>query len=86
MRTHQVVAPGYDIRLTTRSAIFVAAFVLRMAVPVFWPGIHYPDEVMQSLEQAHRLVFGNGSRAVGISRRCALVAAAWAVGGADVVG
>ena len=25
-----------------------------------WPGIHYPDEIMQSLEQAHRLVFGNG--------------------------
>ncbi len=27
---------------------------------VLWPGIHYPDEVMQSLEQAHRLVFGSG--------------------------
>ena len=31
-----------------------------MVVPLLWPGIHYPDEVMQSLEQAHRLVFGNG--------------------------
>ena len=31
-----------------------------MAVPLLAPGIHYPDEVMQSLEQAHRLVFGYG--------------------------
>jgi hypothetical protein len=33
---------------------------IRMAVPLPAPGIHYPDEVMQSLEQAHRLVFGYG--------------------------
>lgn len=45
---------------TTLAAIFVVAFALRLAVPVLWPGIHYPDEIMQSLEQAHRLVFGNG--------------------------
>lgn len=54
------MASGHATRLTTLAAVFVAAFVLRMAVPVLWPGIHYPDEVMQSLEQAHRLVFGNG--------------------------
>ena len=44
----------------TAAAIFLAAFAIRMAVPLLAPGIHYPDEVMQSLEQAHRLVFGYG--------------------------
>jgi GPI mannosyltransferase 3 len=51
---------GHATRVTTLAALFIAAFVLRMAVPILWPGIHYPDEIMQSLEQAHRLVFGNG--------------------------
>lgn len=41
-------------------AIFVAAFAVRMMVTVLFPGIHYPDEVIQSLEQAHRAVFGYG--------------------------
>jgi hypothetical protein len=44
----------------TAAAIFLAAFAIRMAVPLLAPGMHYPDEVMQSLEQAHRLVFGYG--------------------------
>ncbi len=60
MPSHALAASGQGARLTALAAIFIAAFVLRMAVPIFWPGIHYPDEVMQSLEQAHRLVFGNG--------------------------
>jgi hypothetical protein len=42
------------------AAIFICALSVRMAVPVLLPGIHYPDEIMQSLEQAHRLVFGYG--------------------------
>jgi GPI mannosyltransferase 3 len=54
--TASAAAPGP----TTLAAIFVAAFTLRMVVPILWPGIHYPDEIIQSLEQAHRLVFGNG--------------------------
>lgn len=41
-------------------AIFGVAFALRMAVAVCLPGIHYPDEIFQSLEQAHRAVFGYG--------------------------
>lgn len=41
-------------------AIFLAALALRMLVAILLPSIHYPDEVMQSLEQAHRLVFGYG--------------------------
>jgi len=42
------------------AALFVVAFALCMAVTVLFPGIHYPDEVIQSLEQAHRVVFGYG--------------------------
>jgi hypothetical protein len=42
------------------AAIFAAAFALCMTFAVLFPGIHYPDEVVQSLEQAHRAVFGYG--------------------------
>lgn len=42
------------------AVVVLVAFALRMAIAVLLPGIHYPDEVMQSLEQAHRLVFGSG--------------------------
>ena len=36
------------------------ALVARL-LPVFvFPSIHYPDEVFQTLEQAHRIVFGTG--------------------------
>jgi GPI mannosyltransferase 3 len=60
MRSVPSTASGGATGPTTLVAIFIAAFALRMAVPTLWPGIHYPDEIMQSLEQAHRLVFGNG--------------------------
>jgi hypothetical protein len=41
-------------------AVFSAAFAARL-LPVFvFPGINHPDEVFQTVEQAHRLVFGNG--------------------------
>ena len=40
--------------------MFAAAFVLRL-LPVFaLPSIHYPDEIFQTLEPAHRLAFGTG--------------------------
>ena len=40
--------------------MFTAAFALRL-LPVFVsPGVNHPDEVFQSLEQAHQLVFGTG--------------------------
>ena len=32
----------------TAAAMFLAAFAIRMAVPLLAPGIHYPDEVMQA--------------------------------------
>jgi hypothetical protein len=42
------------------AAVFVAAFAARL-LPVFvFPGINHPDEVFQTVEQAHRLVFGTG--------------------------
>jgi len=38
----------------------LVAFTLRL-LPVFaFPGINYPDEIFQTIEQAHRLVFGYG--------------------------
>lgn len=41
-------------------AVFAAAFALRFAASLLAPGMHHPDEIFQSLEQAHRLVFGYG--------------------------
>ncbi len=41
-------------------AICVAAFLLRLLPIVLVPNLHQPDEVFQSIEQAHRLVYGNG--------------------------
>lgn len=42
------------------AAVFAVAFAARL-LPVFvFPGINHPDEVFQTVEQAHRLVFGTG--------------------------
>jgi GPI mannosyltransferase 3 len=42
------------------ATVFAVAFALRL-LPVFvFPSIHYPDEIFQTLEPAHRLVFGTG--------------------------
>ena len=42
------------------TAVFAVAFAARL-LPVFvFPGINHPDEVFQTVEQAHRLVFGTG--------------------------
>lgn len=38
----------------------VAAVALRMTVAISHPNVVWPDEIHQSLEQAHRLVFGTG--------------------------
>jgi GPI mannosyltransferase 3 len=46
--------------ITAGAAVFAVAFAARL-LPVFvFPGINHPDEVFQTVEQAHRLVFGNG--------------------------
>lgn len=42
------------------AVVFAVAFAARL-LPVFvFPGINHPDEVFQTVEQAHRLVFGSG--------------------------
>jgi GPI mannosyltransferase 3 len=42
------------------AAIFCIAFGLRLGAAILLPNIHQPDEIFQSLEQAHRVVFGYG--------------------------
>jgi phosphatidylinositol glycan class B len=41
-------------------AVFLSAWVARVVPAVLVPTIHHPDEVFQTLEQAHRVVFGYG--------------------------
>lgn len=40
--------------------VFLGAWLLLMVPAVFLPNIHHPDEIFQTLEQAHRLVYGYG--------------------------
>ncbi|MBL8571905.1 MAG: hypothetical protein JNK84_22760 [Phreatobacter sp.] len=42
------------------ATVFLAAWIARTAVVLILPNVHHPDEVFQSLEQAHRIVFGYG--------------------------
>ena len=41
-------------------AILAGAFLLRMLVAWLMPNMIWPDEIFQTLEQAHRVVFGTG--------------------------
>jgi phosphatidylinositol glycan class B len=50
--------PALDWRLV--AAILVAAAIPRIVLAVEDQGIFWPDEIFQSLEQAHRVVFGYG--------------------------
>ena len=38
----------------------ICAFVLRFSLALWLPNMHAPDEIFQSIEQAHRVVFGTG--------------------------
>jgi hypothetical protein len=49
-----------DNRRAAIVSILGAAFVLRALVVVYLPSVHFPDEVYQTVEQAHRLLFDNG--------------------------
>ena len=44
----------------TVAVVFLGAWLARFAPLLLTPNIHHPDEIFQSLEQAHRLVFGYG--------------------------
>lgn len=41
-------------------AIVLLAFILRIYPVFFWPMMDYSDEILESVEQGHRLVFGYG--------------------------
>ncbi|MGH6982037.1 MAG: hypothetical protein ACREFC_12600, partial [Stellaceae bacterium] len=43
------------------AALLLVAFALRLGVAVALPNIHWPDEIFQVMEPAHRLVFGTGA-------------------------
>jgi GPI mannosyltransferase 3 len=44
------------------ATLCLGAFLLRLIPVLFYPSLHFPDEVFQTAEQAHRLVYGNGIR------------------------
>lgn len=54
-RTLGFVKPQYVLVL-----FLIIGFGLRLAVAVFSPSMHFPDEIFQTLEPAHRLAFGPG--------------------------
>ncbi len=60
--TDVVTTPGSTVwrKRLPLAAIFLVAFALRLLPTVVFPGLNHPDELFQSLEQAHRLVFGYG--------------------------
>ncbi|PTM53393.1 hypothetical protein [Phreatobacter oligotrophus] len=46
--------------VSAAAGVFLVAFLVRLLAAILAPGIHHEDEIFQSLEQAHRLVFGYG--------------------------
>ncbi|MGH6983593.1 MAG: hypothetical protein ACREEI_05135 [Stellaceae bacterium] len=53
-------AAAVNPALVAGVAIYLIAFALRL-LPVFvFPAINYPDEIFQTIEPAHRLVYGTG--------------------------
>jgi hypothetical protein len=43
------------------TALLLVAFALRLGAFYLAPNIHWPDEIFQGMEPAHRLVFGTGA-------------------------
>ncbi|HXM84854.1 MAG TPA: hypothetical protein VN899_03560, partial [Stellaceae bacterium] len=48
--------PGWAVP----AALYALALALRLIPAIGFPGLNHPDEVFQTLEQPHRLVFGYG--------------------------
>jgi hypothetical protein len=42
------------------AGLLVLAFALRAGAALLWPNVYWPDEIFQSLEPAHRLLYGYG--------------------------
>ena len=57
--------------------VLALAFVARAAIALSGDFVLHPDEIMQYLEPAHRLVFGNGVTYWEYLLRCPFVAGAW---------
>lgn len=57
---HDAEPPVTHAEAVLLAAILLIAFALRLALPIFLPSIHHPDELYQYLEQGHRLAFGYG--------------------------
>ncbi len=54
------VLPPTSAEKVTLVGILVAAFALRIGMAMLFPGFDHPDELVQYLEQGHRLAFGYG--------------------------
>src|SRR5258708_19189441 len=50
----------YPLALVGLGALLLLAVVLRLVPVIFSPSINWWDEVFQSTEQAHRLIYGYG--------------------------
>lgn len=58
--TASVPSVAVNPAVAAAALIYLAAFALRL-LPVFvFPSIDYPDEIFQSIEPAHRLIYGTG--------------------------
>jgi hypothetical protein len=55
-----VPEPSTRAPIAALAAVLGAAFLLRVAGAVALPNVVWPDEIFQTLEQAHRLAFGYG--------------------------
>jgi hypothetical protein len=55
-------APGDRTTMTMMAVLLAAALALRLGPALFHPGINRADEIFQSLEQAHRVVYGATGR------------------------
>ncbi|HEV8028995.1 MAG TPA: hypothetical protein VGP50_16295, partial [Stellaceae bacterium] len=42
------------------AALCLLGFLLRLVPVLFYPSLNFPDEIFQTAEPAHRLVFGSG--------------------------
>ncbi len=59
-RERAETAPLEAAEIAALVCMFAAAIVLRLVPTAFFPSLNHQDELFQTLEQAHRLVFGYG--------------------------
>jgi hypothetical protein len=59
-RDRRDAGPLEPAERAARAVLFLLALALRLVPTVIHPSLDHPDELFQSLEQAHRLLFGYG--------------------------